>query len=322
MVGGSLIAGSALSPVTPMAPVVGGILGIAAGASLAHGDLLWRMVAASGAILLVFAGAPSGVTLAGVAGLLGLGLAAGGPRGVRGAFGVVFAALVTLVAVWCTVRIGIARETITWPQWLVHGTGAAAMGIVGVLAMLPRHLRYAIDPVRAAIAKLPGGLDPEIRELCERSLAIWETAKQRLAETDAGRNLVRDGVLKVAEVAAKAAEVKLNAVTDAELAARMADLDQRIAAATDREVKTQYESARAALDDQKRYRDQIHQGRERLVARLHNHVAALEKFQLAATGLEATRVASTTMTKQLDELSRDVAASGEALAEVELGVTA
>ncbi len=54
---------------------------------------------------------------------------------------------------------------------------------------------------------------------------------------------------------------------------------------------------------------------------MHNHVAALEKFQLAATGIEATRMTSTSTTvKQLAELSQEVAASGEALAEIELGV--
>jgi hypothetical protein len=55
-----------------------------------------------------------------------------------------------------------------------------------------------------------------------------------------------------------------------------------------------------------------------MIARLHNHVAALEKFQLAASGLEATRVASedAPAVKQLDELASHVAASGEALAEI------
>ena len=68
----------------------------------------------------------------------------------------------------------------------------------------------------------------------------------------------------------------------------------------------------------KRYRDRIRQNRERLVARMHNHVAALEKFQLAAGGLVAARAAADAGTlQQLQELSQDVAASGEALAEIE-----
>ena len=87
----------------------------------------------------------------------------------------------------------------------------------------------------------------------------------------------------------------------------MEDLDQRIAAATDDEVRSQYQAARAGLSDQRTYRDRIRQNRERLVARLHNHLAALEKFQLAV-GMTASQ--------QLSDLSKDVAASGEALGEV------
>ena len=57
---------------------------------------------------------------------------------------------------------------------------------------------------------------------------------------------------------------------------------------------------------------------------MHNHVAALEKFQIAASGLEAVARGGRgrdRRSKQLDELSADVAASGEALAELELGAT-
>jgi hypothetical protein len=170
---------------------------------------------------------------------------------------------------------------------------------------------------------LPAGLEPEVRALCDRSVAIWSGAKERLEAGDPGRELVRDGVLKTLEVAVRSAQVRVTGASDAELAARMADLDQRVAAATDAEVKAQYGAARAALEDQRRYREHIANGRERLVARMHNHVAALEKFQLAATGLQAARAASAGPTmKQLEELSSDVTASGEALAELELGAAA
>ena len=206
-----------------------------------------------------------------------------------------------------------------WPPLVTTAIAGAAMGLVGALAMVPRHLQIAIDPVHAAVKKLPSSLDAEVRELCTRAAAIWSTARGRISE-DAGKALVRDGVLKTLEVAVKSTEVKPSGPSEAELAQRMADLDQRIAAATDGEVKAQYQAARAAVGDQQRYRDHIRQGRERLVARMHNHVAALEKFELAATGLEAARAASAGVAvKQLEELSHEVAASGEALVEIEIG---
>src|SRR5262249_15436794 len=133
-----------------------------------------------------------------------------------------------------------------------------------------------------------------------------------------------DGVLKTLEVATKSATMRPSGVTDLELGRRMEDLDRRIAAATDDETKAQYQSARNALSDQRKYRETIKQNFERLVARMHNHVAALEKFHLACSGLAATRVASSgsTTVQQLHELSQDVAASGEALAEIEIGTSA
>lgn len=321
MVGGSVLAALALHPLTAHAPYVAGCVGIATGAGLAYGKLGLRLVAAAAAVTPLFVMVPSWPVLAGSALLLALGLAAGGPRGVRGVAGIALSTVTALVAIWCATRIVGARETQGWPGVATSLAGAAAMGMVGILAMLPRHLRLALDPVGAAIRALPVALDAEVKSLCDRAVAIWATTKDRLADTDAGRALVRDGVLKTLEVASKSADVKLQPGSGADLATRMTEMDARIAAATDDEVKQQYTAARAALDDQRRYRDQIAKGRERLVARMHNHVAALEKFQLAATGIEATRMASTSITvKQLAALSQEVAASGEALAEIELGV--
>jgi hypothetical protein len=192
------------------------------------------------------------------------------------------------------------------------------MGMVGIIAMLPRHLSVSIDPVSSALRRMPAGIDAEVRGLCERSTAIWRNAKDKLAADDPGLALVRDGVIKTLEVATKSADLRQDPAADAELAKRITELDARIAAATDAEVRAQYQSARGALDDQRRYRESIQQNRERLIARMHNHVAALEKFQIAASRALAVQTGMPAM-RQLDELSADVAASGEALAELELG---
>ncbi|MDQ3364572.1 MAG: hypothetical protein M3680_04005 [Myxococcota bacterium] len=327
MVGGSLAAGLALGPVTPLAPLVGGLVGMALGASWAYGRPVGRVLAVAAATVPLFVMPASWSAMAVVAALMGMGLAIGGRTAnpgalvaVRGALGVALAAATTMLAMWCALRVLGARETAAWPLWATNAAAAASMGMVGILAMLPRHLKVALDPVQAAVRGLPANLDPEVRSLCDRSVAIWTSAKDRIAD-DAGRSLVRDGVVKTLEVAVKSAAVEVTGASDADLAQRMADLDQRITIATDDEVRTQYQSARAALADQRRYREHIGKGRERLVARMHNHVAALEKFQLAATGLEAARAATAgaTAVQQLEELSHDVAASGEALAEIELG---
>jgi hypothetical protein len=324
MVAGSALLGFALHPITPMAPLIGGMFGIAIGAAFGYGKPMWRLAAAAAATAPLVLMTPSWPMLAGVAGMVSLGVAFGGPRGFRGLAGVLFGATVSLLAMWTALRVGHAKQTAQWPSWTTDLASSAALGMVTVLALLPRHLRFSLDPIAGAVRGLPKDLDAEVRELCDRSVAIWNGANDKLTDTDPGRHLVRDGVLKALEVAAKSAGVRAAAGSDEALAKRMEDLDQRIAAATDAEIKQQYQGARSALEDQRRYRDQIRQNRERLIARLHNHVAALEKFQLAASGLESARAATAgaTAIKQLEELSHDVAASGEALAELELGVPA
>ncbi|HEY0190402.1 MAG TPA: hypothetical protein VGC42_04720 [Kofleriaceae bacterium] len=282
MVGGAVVLGSALHPVTAVAPMIGGGLGIGLGLMIARRP--------------------------------------GWPRGVRGLAGLVFAAVAIGAAMWCAMRIGVARQTAMWPALARTAVAAAAVGVVGALALLPRHLRLVSDPVRAALARLPAALDAEVRGLCDRAVRIWASADGELGD-DASKALIRDGVVTTLDVAAKSAEVRIAGPTAAELTGRIADLDQRIAAATDREVSAQYQAARGALADQQRYRDHIAQRRERLVARMHNHVAALERFELAATDLTAARAArdGSPEVSQLEALSHDVTASGDALAELELG---
>lgn len=334
MVGGAFVTGIALHSVTAMAPLVGGIVGMAVGASWGYGRTNLRLLAAAIAIMPLWlmtmtwaAKVPQSIGFVTAAAVIALGLAASGgglakhPRGVKGALTVAVTALIALVGMWCAMRFATARETAKVPAWLLGGISAASMGMVGVLAVIPRHLSMGIDPVTAALKRLPTTLDAEVRALCDRSIAIWVDAKDQLDE-QGGKALVREGVLKTLEVAARSTEVKITGPSDAELARRMTELDGKVAATTDPEAKAQYQSARAALDDQHRYREHITKGKERLIARMHNHVAALEKFQLAANGLEAAKHTGSPAVKQLEELSHNVTASGEALAEVEMGEAA
>jgi hypothetical protein len=323
MVGSSAVLGLALHPVTPMAPVVGGLFGIAAGAAFGYGKPAWRLgaaAAASAAVLCMPAGWGT-ATLVMVAAAMALAMSVGGLRGMRGLAAAALGAATTLVAIWCAFRIGHAQRTLTWPAWTSAMVAAGAMGMVGVLAMIPRHLSISIDPVMAAVRAMPAGISSEVRGLCDRSTAIWRNAKDKLGADDPGLTLVRDGVLKTIEVAGKSCGLDQDATEDAALAKRITELDARIAASADAEVRSQYGAAKGALEDQRRYREHIKQNRERLVARMHNHVAALEKFQIAASGLVAVRAAAdgAPAIKQLEELSQSVAASGEALAELEIG---
>lgn len=319
-VGGALLGGIACHFVTgssDVAPLLGGLTGVAAGAAWGYGKPLWRVLAAALAAVPLLALALGWPALAIAAALGALGAVVGGTSGVRGARGLLAigaAGAAIALAMWCALRVDTAAATHAWPGWAIDGAAAAAMGMVAVVALLPRHLQLAIDPIDAAVRRLPRGLDREVRALCDRSAAIWSSFQRAsdLDDSDPNRALVCDGVLKTLEVAVKSAEVKIEG-SEAELAARIAELEQRIAASADAEVKQQYTAALGALTDQRRYREHLVQSRERLVARMHNHVAALERFQLAAITFVAQPAAP-----QLAELSSEVAASGEALAELQI----
>lgn len=309
MTAGAAILGCALAPITPLAPILGGIGGIALGSVLGYGKPVVRLGAAALAAAALFALQLGWPALVSCAAILALGTMASG-RGARGALGVMAGTTITLLAMWTALRFDHARVLVHAPLAVTSALASAAMGMVGVVAMLPRHLGFAVDRIALAQKALPANLDSEVQQLCDRTLAIWTDIDRKLPDDDAGKALVRDAVITTLDVAARSNEAT-TATNDEELGKRMEDLDARIAAAVDEEVKAQYTSARATLSDQRRYRERIRQNRERLVARLHNHLAALEKFQLAVG--HRTEVSAT---QQLQDLSRDVAASGEALVEV------
>src|ERR1043165_1960856 len=85
MVGGALLFGAALHPVTPLAPLAGGILGIAAGDAIAHGRAGWRIAAGALAPVPLFLSPASWPVLAVVSAMIALVLAIGGGAGGGGA---------------------------------------------------------------------------------------------------------------------------------------------------------------------------------------------------------------------------------------------
>jgi hypothetical protein len=301
------------------APLLGGALAIGAGAGLAYGATRKRLALGALACVPVALSATWGA-LGMTALVLGVAVALASESRRRAALTVAVAAGAVLLAGWAGLRVFYAHETASWSPYLRALAGGAAMGMIGVLATLPRHLAWQVDAVRAASAALPTALDAEVRQLCERSLALWDKAKQRLTQDASSQALLESGVLKVMEVAGRVANVEQTPQGEQELAGRIAELERRIAAASDAETKTQYAAALAGLEDQRTYHARLRAGRERLVARLHNHVAALEKFHLAAVTLATSKTLAgdEPIGKQLAELSSDVSASGEALAEVAL----
>lgn len=299
--------------------LLGGALALALGAGVAYGDLRRRAVLGVLACVPVALSATWGALVVSAL-LLGLALALGAGTSRRITVTLLVGAGAALLASWASLRIFYAQETVSWAPVLRSLAGGAALGLLGVVSSLPRHVAWELDAIAAARRALPSKLDSEVQTLCDRSVAIWSSAKDRLKSDAASKELLRSGVLKVLEVARRTSEGMSGVpqASEEELAKRIAELETRIEAATDPETKAQYTAARDGLDDQRKYRDRLRAGRERMVARLHNHVASLEKFHLAAASMEASKnlSADEPLVKQLAELSSDVSASGDALADL------
>lgn len=318
---GAALSAAALPLAAPLhvaPPLIGGALAVALGAGWAYGALRSRAVLGALACVPVAVSSTWGALFA-TAVIAGLAVAINAENRRRAVATVLIGAAAMMLASWAGLRIHYAQETASWAPLLRATVSGAAIGMIGVLSTLPRHLAWQTDTVLAAARKLPGGLDAEVKQLCDRSVALWSKAKERLAADATSKELLRSGVIKVLEVAVRTSDTSGEGQgSERELADRIADLERRIEAASDAETKVQYTAAREGLEDQRKYRERLRAGRERMVARLHNHVAALEKFHLAAVSLEASKSLSADepMVKQLADLSSEVSASGDALADV------
>src|SRR4051812_4612000 len=96
MTASSALLGILLHPLTPFAPLLGGIFGIAVGAALGYGKPAWRLIAAALASLPLLLMTASWPAFASSAGILTLGCSLPAARGVRGAMIVMLGATVTL----------------------------------------------------------------------------------------------------------------------------------------------------------------------------------------------------------------------------------
>ncbi len=258
------------------------------------------------------------VGLAALAVVLGVALNLG-VRGWRLAAAAAVGGAVAYVGGFAAGQIMIARETAGLPGWGEAALAASAMSIVCVAALLPRHLHLVRDAVVAARRALPAELDAEVRGLLDRGHAVWTQVSPRLDAE--GRTLLRDGVLKLYDLAGRWSRTDRSTESVDALQARAAELDGRIAATRDEVARTQYTEARAAVADQLRYVDGIQQSRERVLARLHACVTTLEKFRLAAAHLETASASRQAVEGQgatalLAEVSADIDACDAAMDEL------
>jgi hypothetical protein len=193
-----------------------------------------------------------------------------------------------------------------------------AVSAASIFALVPRHLDLAHDRVASTRAQL--NLKGEIAELVEQGNQLWEQSKTELEEGDANLAILEEAVLRLMETAKTWSDAtpETNSTNAAKLAERMESLQQRIADADDPVVIKQYQQAHTALAEQLKYISGINSNRERVLARMHNYLAGMERLRLAVVNLKsanATResVDLSTIVESLEELGQDIEACSSAV---------
>ncbi len=280
-------------------------------------------VAAGGALVLItHLGEPKSA-VAVFALFIGAGFACG-LRDRRLLVGIAAGALVAVLAREVSASISTAEQLASLPAWLTSALAGAAFSFVSVIALLPRHIDLVKNPVADAYDGLRNTTNGEVRELVDRAFALWTKSSDELAEGDKHRESLEAGVLRLFDVAHRWNQSAAESAPQlaASLVDRIESLDKRIDATDDAVTKEQYNLAKAALVEQLRYLKDIGTSRERVLARMHNYMAAMERLRLAVINVESAQASRDPaevrpLLSDFEELGRDFETCSEALAEAD-----
>lgn len=176
------------------------------------------------------------------------------------------------------------------PRWTAGAATGGALGLWAALAAAPLHVRVGSDPIEMRLHALRFSLGPELRALAERAASARRDALARLpggvpAEVPASIDAIAAAAL---ELAARGAELSRAAspVAEDELRRRSAAMAQSAQAADDGEARESYQNAAESLSAQLEHLRRVRRARERVLARLHENVANLERTGFSLTLLQ------------------------------------
>jgi hypothetical protein len=217
-----------------------------------------------------------------------------------------------------------AGELAHLPPWVTAAASGTAMAFVGVLGLLPRHVEIGRNRVEDAYGACRAQLSGEVRELADRGMAVWTQVDQTLEQESSVRRAIEDSVVRLFDVARKWASVESDgARTPADLLVeRMEGIQAKMERIEDPIARGQYEQAHAALAEQLRYLKEISTARERVIARMHHYLAAMERLRFAVINhrsADASRLSTDVqpILDDLKDLGREIDFSSEAMGEVE-----
>ena len=307
-----------------------GLFGLGVAAVVPRSARAWAMVSALACLgagaAMVAGGSTLGAAAFGLCGaLLFAREARSWPRRLV-SLGVGAAALGAGLFVAAGLQGGLLHDVAPALGWMVAG-GAA--GFVAGFGVLGREL--SLQPVLAGPAGATGALaaplpEPtgELGELIGRAAQACRQAEEALGEeaphaARAAQDLV--GRIGVFSLRWRGIERQMAGSDRAALVERMERMAARAQATGDEVVRAEYLRAERALHQQLADLDAIRGWQERALARLHHHVAVLERLRLAAlhrrsvdTGRSGEELG--TLVEELGAASMDLDGAAEAMAEL------
>lgn len=214
------------------------------------------------------------------------------------------------------------------PGPLAAAAAGATAGLFIGLATAPRHLIVGPHPVDEAYGQALQVRDGEIHELLERALRLHQSLRERSDDRREMQDLsleprVAEQVLKILEIAEHCRQVDQEVTEDRlnEIDDRMAEVERKAQASSDLTAQKTYMKALESLQDQQEALRRLGEGRERVVARLHVHVALLEKLrvsvlQIRSADAERFGTEDSFVMEAVEELGRELDATAHAISEV------
>lgn len=183
------------------------------------------------------------------------------------------------------------------PEWAAAALGGASFAFLVAWGSIVGHLR--LQPSEAAAAApqaLPADVPEALRTFAEQAEATGRRIQAVLAQHTGDPALLQRVRLAGDRLTAQVSdqirrwhgvEREIDPGGAERLARRTEELQQRIEQTEDASARAGFEAARDALVAQLRLHKRLSVGRERLVARLHQNVATLEKLHLTLVDLKS-----------------------------------
>jgi hypothetical protein len=200
----------------------------------------------------------------------------------------------------------------------------AAFGLVGSLGLAAAHVHLGWDRIGARWRACEPALSGEARLLCGRGLEIWRKVENGFPRRSPIRQAMRTSMERLLGVSDRwvAASSSQALPTESDLEGRMAEIHEKLAQVKDPVARARYLQTEATLAEQMQSLRAIRSSRERIIAQMHQHVAAMDRLHFAGINYrsaDASRLAAA-LAPILDDLGRlgeDMESIGEGLRETE-----